>query len=264
MMRPTVQEVLALNQKALANKTILITGAGDGIGKAAALDFAQHGANLILLGKTQSKLEALYDLIETTTDTQPVLFPYDLGNLNMEVAKHLADAIAQDIRSLDGLLLNAAALGKKMAIAQYPEQDWQHVMNTNLHSNFCLVQALLPLLAQSAQGRILFTTSGVGRKARGYWGAYAVSKFGIEGLMQILADELGGTSAIRTFAVNPGRTRTRMRASAFPGEHPDSNPLPQQHMPLYRFLMSDACAHYNGLSIDAAGYITSPATSAAS
>ncbi|MDO7634521.1 MAG: YciK family oxidoreductase [Porticoccaceae bacterium] len=254
---PTLAELQALPPTdALKGKVILITGAGDGLGKAAALDFSAQGAHVILLGRNQAKLEATYDEIEAINQSRPIIFPYDLNTLNPDVAREMAFAIEQEFGRLDGLLLNAAALGSKMSIAQYPEQQWLDVINTNLNSSFYLTKAMLPLLEASNAGRLVFTTSSVGRQGRAYWGAYGVSKFATEGLMQTLAAELGATTAIRTFAINPGATRTAMRASAYPGEDPKLVPSPAAHMPLYRFLMSDAADDYNGQSIDAHTYLT--------
>lgn len=253
----TKDQIHQLPAEALQGKVILITGAGDGIGRAAALDFAAAGANLILLGRSQDKLEAVYDQIEADTNTRPIIFPYDLNTLSPDVAREMAYAIEQEYGRLDGVVLNASILGSKMSIEQYPEQQWLDVMNTNVNSAFYLVRAFLPLLKAADQGRILFTTSSVGRQGRAYWGAYAVSKFATEGLMQTLADELGNISNVRTFAINPGGTRTAMRASAYPGEDPSDVPAPEAHMPLYRFLMSDQSEPFNGLSVDAYDYLGS-------
>ena len=255
MTLPTILQIQSVSQHCLTNKTILITGAGDGIGKAAAIDFADQGANVILVGRSQEKLEAVYDQIEQATQTKPIIFPYDLNTLNPDIAREMTYAIEQEFGCLDGILFNASLLGSKMSIAQYPDQDWHDVINVNVNSSFYLTKAMLPLLEASSAGRILFTTSSVGRQGRAYWGAYAVSKFATEGLMQTLADELGRTTAIRTFAINPGATRTNMRASAYPGENPSSVPEPRQHMPIYRFLMSDAAQEFNGLSLNAHDYL---------
>lgn len=254
-MLPSKQEIQQKQGPLLEGKTILITGASQGIGKAAAIDFAEQGANIILIARDQSKLESVYDEIEQKTQTQPIIFPYDLNTLSLEVAKEMTYAIEQEFGRLDGLLLNAALLGSKMSIAQYPEKDWFDVMNVNVNSSFLLVQAMLPLLEAAPAGRIGFTTSSVGRTGRAYWGAYAVSKFATEGLMQTLADELQTTSNISAFCINPGATRTAMRASAYPGENPEANPSPEQHMPLYRYLFSEHAQQINGLSIDAVDYL---------
>ncbi|MBU2862754.1 YciK family oxidoreductase [Reinekea forsetii] len=257
MTQPTQQSIEQANKPdSLKGKTLLITGASDGIGKAAALDFARHGANIILLARNQDKLEQVYDQIESETNTQPIIFPYDLNVLSLEVAKEMTYAIEQEFGSLDGILHNASLLGSKMSISQYPENEWNEVINVNLNSAFLLTQAMLPLIEASNSGRIVFTTSSVGRQGRAFWGAYGVSKFATEGLMQTLAAELGNQTNIRTFAINPGGTRTNMRASAYPGEHPESVPAPEAHMPLYRYLFSVHSQVHNGLSIDAADYLS--------
>jgi NAD(P)-dependent dehydrogenase (short-subunit alcohol dehydrogenase family) len=256
MTQLTLADITSLPEKCLNGKTILVTGASEGIGRTAAIEFAQQGANVVLIARNQEKLESVYDEIEQLTQTKPIIFPYDLNTLSPDVAKEMAFAIEQEFGQLDGILFNASALGSKMSIAQYPEQEWLDVMNTNLNSSFYLTKAMLPLLESSVAGRLVFTTSSVGRKGRAYWGAYAASKFATEGLMETLADELGTTTNIRTFAINPGGTRTAMRASAFPGENPTEVPEPSVHMPLYSYLMSHHSQDINGLSIDARDYIS--------
>lgn len=245
----------ARSADALKNRVILVTGAGDGIGKAAALDFARAGAYIVLIGRTQSKLEAVYDQIEEETDTQPIILPVDLAELTIENARELAYGIEQNYGRLDGVLLNASLLGTKMSIAQYPADIWDKVMQVNVNSCFYLTQALLPLLNAAEHGRLIFTTSSVGRQGRAYWGAYAVSKFATEGLMQTLADELKNISSVRTHCINPGGTRTAMRAQAYPGEDPASVPAPEEHMPLYRYLMSEFSQDWHGLSVDARDFL---------
>jgi NAD(P)-dependent dehydrogenase (short-subunit alcohol dehydrogenase family) len=246
----------AQTNDALTGQVIVVTGAGDGIGKAAALDFASAGANVVLIGRTQDKLEAVYDQIEANTQTEPIILPLDLNDLTIDAARELAHGIEETYGRLDGLLLNASVLGDKMSIAQYPAKSWDTVMQVNLNSAFYLTQALLPLLEVSQNGRILYTTSSVGRKGRAYWGAYAVSKFATEGLMQTLADELGNISRVRVHCINPGGTRTAMRAKAYPGEDPMTMPAPEAHMPLYRYLVSSLSQNFNGVSWDARDFIT--------
>jgi NAD(P)-dependent dehydrogenase (short-subunit alcohol dehydrogenase family) len=142
-----------------------------------------------------------------------------------------------------------------MSIAQYPPDQWQEVMQVNLNSAFYLVQGVLPLMQHSEHGRIVFTTSSVGRQGRAYWGAYAVSKFATEGLMQTLAEELQNTSRVRTHCINPGGTRSNMRALAYPAEDPEKLPRPEDHMPFYRYLMSSFSQQYNGVSWDARDFL---------
>lgn len=234
----------------LKSKIILVTGAGDGIGATAAKTFANHGATVILLGRTQEKLEHVYDEIMSADGPEPFIYPMDLLSSDYEDYQKLADAIESDIGQLDGVLLNAAVLGQKTAISNIKTQAWMDCMQINLHSNFLTTKALLPLLELSNAGRLLFTSSSVGRIGKAYWGAYAVSKFGVEGLMQVLADETENVSNIRVNSINPGATRTSMRAAAYPGENPTKLKTPEQLMTLYLYLMSEDSQSIHGQMID--------------
>lgn len=235
----------------LANRTILVTGAGDGIGRAAALAYAAHGATIILTGRTVSKLEATYDAIEAAGGCQPAIVPLDLATAGEDEAAQLAAAIGSTFERLDGLLHNASILGERRPLASASWKAWQEVMQVNVHSQFLLTRALLPLLEASQRASVVFTSSGVGRTGRAYWGAYAVSKFATEGLMQVLADELENTSDIRVNSLNPGATNTAMRRSAYPGEVPTDNPSPEAIMPAYLYLMGDDSAGVTGAAFNA-------------
>jgi len=235
----------------LANRTILVTGAGDGIGKAAALSFAAHGATVILLGRGRKKLEALYDEIEANGWPQPVIVSLNLETATSENYQELADMIAAEFGHLDGLVNNAGILGQRTPIANYDDKTWQQVMQINVNAPFMLTKRLLPLLDSADNASVIFTSSGVGQKGRAFWGAYAVSKFATEGLMQTLADEQDGVSNVRINCINPGATRTNMRLKAYPGENPERLATPQDIMPLYLYLMGKNSLTVNGQSIDA-------------
>ncbi len=235
----------------LAGRNILVTGAGDGIGRAAAISYAQHGATVILLGRTVSKLEAVYDEIESSGGPRPAIMPLDLAIASSQDYDHLAGEIAATIGPLHGLLNNAASLGEMKPLAQYSSETFEQIIKVNLVSNFLLSKALLPVLEQADDASIIFTSSGVGRKGRAYWGAYAVSKFGVEGLMQTWADELGDISNIRINSLNPGATRTAMRQQAYPAEAPTSNPEAQSIMGAYLFLMGPESLAINGRQLNA-------------
>lgn len=239
------------SSKLLEDRVILVTGAGDGIGRAAARAFAAHGATTILLGKTQGKLEQVYDEIVAGGDPEPLILPLDLQYLTPDSARELADTIEQELGRLDGLLHNAALLGSMTAIADYSPDRWQQVMQVNVHAAFLLTQALLPLLKQAPDASIVFTTSSVGRQGRAFWGAYAISKFAVEGLVQTLAQELDQVSPVRVNAINPGATRTRMRATAYPGENPETRPTADSLMPLWLYLMGPDSTGVTGRSFDA-------------
>lgn len=234
----------------LKSKTILITGAGDGIGAIAAQTFAKYGATVILLGRTTEKLESVYDKIVSNGDPEPFIYPMDLMSSDPEDYEKLANNLRDEVGSLDGLLLNAAVLGQRTPIASTKTKAWMDCIQINLHSNFLMVHALQGMLEESSAGRILFTSSSVGRVGRAYWSAYSVSKFGVEGLMQVLADELENVSNIRVNSINPGATRTGMRAAAFPGETPNAVKAPMELMNLYTYLMSEESNDIHGKAID--------------
>lgn len=233
----------------LAGKIILITGAGDGIGKQAALTYAAHGATCILLGKTVSKLEAVYDEIVANGGQEPAIVPLDLNGATPKHYQDMANTIADQFGKLDGVLFNASKLGHLSPFAQIPVDEWQQVMQVNLHSSVFMLQPLLPLLLKSNSASVIFTSSSVGRKGRAFWGTYSVSKFATEGLMQVLADEYQN-KPLRFNCINPGATRTAMRAKAFPAENADTLKTPAQIMPLYLYLMGDDSNVVNGESFD--------------
>jgi NAD(P)-dependent dehydrogenase (short-subunit alcohol dehydrogenase family) len=235
----------------LAGKHIVVTGAGDGIGRAAAEQFAAHGATVILLGRTVAKLEAVYDAIEAAGGPQPAIFPLDLASTGEASYRDLARAIDENFGRLDGLLHNAGVLGERRPIESASYKAWQEVMQVNVNAQFLLTRHLLPLLQGAPSASIIFTSSGVGRRGKAYWGAYAVSKFATEGLMQVLAAELENTSNIRVNSLNPGATNTAMRRAAYPAEKPTTNPTPADIMPAYLYLMGDDSAGVHGRALDA-------------
>ncbi len=235
----------------LKDKVVLITGAGAGIGRAVALLFARHGATVVLSGRSVKKLEAVYDEIEAAGDPQPAIFPLDLLTLTPSIADQLYVSLDQEFGRLDGLLHNAGVLGSMTSIEHYDPQQWLEVMQVNINAGFLLTSNLLPLMRKAADARCVFTSSSVGKQGRAYWGAYAVAKFGIEGLMQIWADELESTSSIRVNSLNPCGTSTAMRRQAYPAENPSSTPQPAAIMGAYLFLMGDDSIHINGQQLDA-------------
>ena len=239
------------SQQLLTGRNILVTGAGDGIGKVAAQTYAASGATVILLGRTSSKLEAVYDSIEQAGHPQPIIIELDMLSANRPDYLALRDNIAAELGSLHGLLHNAGILGERTPIQNADPQQWLDVMQVNVNAQLLLTQAMLPVLLQAEHASIIFTSSGVGRKGRAYWGAYGVSKFATEGLMQTLADELENTSQVRVNSLNPGATRTAMRATAYPAEDPASLPTAENIMPAYLYLMGDDSIGVNGQALSA-------------
>ena len=210
----------------LEGRVVLVTGAGDGIGRAIARACAAHGATSVLLGRTVEKLERVYDEIRAAGGPEPAIYPMDLSGAMPPDHEALAARVEGELDRLDGLVHNAALLGELGPIEQYPPQGWQELIQVNVNAPFLLTRALLPLVRRTAAGHghasIIFTSSGVGRRGRAYWGGYSVSKFAIEGLNQVLADELDAGSGVRVNSLNPGPVRTRMRAKAFPAEDPET------------------------------------------
>lgn len=235
----------------LRDRIVLVTGAGDGIGRAAALSYATHGATVILLGRTQEKLEKVYDEIEEAGGAQPAIVPMDLAKAGENEFRQLAEGVESEFGQLHGILHNASVLGLRTPVQAYPLSTWEEVMHVNLTAVFGLTRALFGHLQRAEDASIVFTSSSVGRAPRAYWGAYAVSKAGVEALMRILHQELEKTSKVRVNSVNPGATRTRMRARAFPAENPETLARPAELMSLYLYLMGPDSQGISGRQFDA-------------
>jgi NAD(P)-dependent dehydrogenase (short-subunit alcohol dehydrogenase family) len=234
----------------LQGRVVLVTGASDGIGKALALHVAGLGAQVLLHGRNSKKLEEVYDQITGLKDApRPSIAVLDLATADSDAYTSLADSVEKEFGRLDGLVHNAGILGQRLSIEQYDVADWQRVMHVNLTVPFVLTQLLLPLLRQSPDPSIIFTSSGVGRVGKAFWGAYSVSKFGTEGLSQILADENRHTP-LRVNCINPGPVRTKMRLAAYPAEDRDTLKCPQDIMATYVYLLGPDSSGVTGQSFD--------------
>ncbi len=234
----------------LSQRIVLITGAGDGLGKAVAKASAAHGATVVLLGRTLRKLEAVYDQITDAGGPQPAIYPMDLSGAQPEHYADLAQRLQQEFGRLDSVLHNAATLGTLSPIEHYDALEWQQVMQVNVNAAFLLSRACIGLLKAADDATIVFTSSSVGRLGRAYWGAYAASKFACEGMCQVLAAELEGSTPIRVNAINPGRVRTAMRAAAYPGEDPTTLPTPEQVASRYLYVLGPDSAPLTGQTFD--------------
>ncbi|HFZ8993260.1 TPA: YciK family oxidoreductase [Citrobacter freundii] len=237
-------------QDLLQNRIILVTGASDGIGREAALTYARYGARVILLGRNEEKLRQVARTIADETGLLPQWFILDLLTCTSETCHQLAQRVAAQYPRLDGVLHNAGLLGDICPMSEQNPQVWHDVMQVNVNATFMLTQALLPLLLQSESGSLVFTSSSVGHQGRANWGAYATSKFATEGMMQVLADEYQNRH-LRVNCINPGGTRTGMRANAFPTEDPLKLKTPADIMPLYLWLMGDDSRRKTGMTFDA-------------
>ncbi len=235
----------------LEKRIILVTGAGDGIGKAVAIGAAKSGATVILAGRTVAKLEQVYKLIIEAGGPEPSIYPVDLAGATAKDYDDLGVLIDEQFGRLDGLLHNAAILGLRSPLTNYSSELWSKVIQVNLTAQFQMTQSLMTVLEKSQDASVIFTTSGVGRVGKAFWGAYAVSKFAIEGMVQTWASEVEGLGSVRINAINPGATRTNMRAQAFPGENPNDLKTPEDILPAYLYLLGQDSIGVNGQSIEA-------------
>ena len=224
----------------ILNKSILITGSSDGIGKSLAIEFSKLGANIILLGRNSEKLDAVYDLLDHSHVSQKhLILEADLALLSNEAAQEIFIAISQEFEVLDGIIHNAAVLGTMSSLEDYDLSSWDEVMKVNLRAPFILTKTLKVMLENASLPRLIFTSSGVANKGRSFWGAYSVSKFGIKGLAEIFKDELEATTKIKVFNFDPGKTRTNMRAAAYPAEDPNTLKSPTELIDCYLWFFQE-------------------------
>jgi NAD(P)-dependent dehydrogenase (short-subunit alcohol dehydrogenase family) len=229
----------------LAGRVILLTGAANGIGRALADALAAHGATLILLDRDLHGLEQAYDAIVAAGHPEPVLHPLDLQGATPEDYQVLARALEEQFGRLDGLVHNAASLAALVPLIHYETELWLQTLQINLNAPFLLTLACLPLLQASSDASVIFVSDAVGRRGKAYWGAYGVSKAGLEGLMQILADELESNTRVRVNSIDPGAVRTHLRTIAYPAEDATRLAAPADVVLPFLFLCS---AHSKGIT----------------
>ena len=222
----------------MQNKNILISGSNKGIGKEISLGMSLKGANVILLGRNSEGLNNTYDLINEKYNTRPLIIECDLETLNQTQATEINNEIISQYGHLDGLINNASVLGKMSMLSEYDHKTWSKVININLTASFLLSKSLLPALSGSTLPRIIFTSSGVAKKGKAFWGAYAVSKAATKSMAEIFKDELETTSNLKIFNFDPGATRTSMRAFAYPAEDPSTLKNPQELQKCYEWFFS--------------------------
>jgi NAD(P)-dependent dehydrogenase (short-subunit alcohol dehydrogenase family) len=234
----------------LAGKVVAITGASSGVGQAVALAAAAAGAELVLLGRNVRRLTAVREQILATHGDVALMAPLDFEKALAGDYDRIAAALLERYGRLDGLVHCAGMLGTLTPIEGYDVPTWCRVMHVNVTSAFVLTQVLLPALRRAPSASVIFTSSSVGRDGRAYWGAYAVSKFALEGLTQVLAAEMSGSTAVRVNALNPGRVRTPMRRQAFPSEDLATLPEPSAVVGPYVALLGDTFPQVTGQSLD--------------
>jgi NAD(P)-dependent dehydrogenase (short-subunit alcohol dehydrogenase family) len=242
----------AVSPDELKGRVILITGASQGVGRAVALSCAEHGATVLLLGRNTRGLEEVHSRISAQHGAErAAIIQFDLENALARDYDALFAAIEERYRHLDGLLHNAGLLGQLAPIEHYDVPTWCRVLQVNVTAAFVLTQILLPLLKRSADASIVLTASSVGRVGRAYWGAYAVSKHALEGLNEVLSEELSGITQIRVNSLNPGAVRTKMRRQAYPAEDAARLATPESITRPYIALLGPASRGVSGGRFDA-------------
>jgi NAD(P)-dependent dehydrogenase (short-subunit alcohol dehydrogenase family) len=235
----------------LTGRVILITGAGSGLGRALAVECARAGATVILSGRNGTKLERVYDEIETMGAPQPAIAMLDLAVATAVDYDNVAKTIDAEFGKLDGVVHAAGLLGDRTPLEQYDVPTWCKVLHVNLTAPFILTQVLLPTLRKSADASVIFVSSGVVKNQRPFWGAYAVAKSGLESVRSMFSQELDGEPNIRVNSVNPGRMRTAMRAAAYPAEDPNTVPTPASVSGPFLYLLSARSRGIDGQYIEA-------------
>ncbi|RLA19572.1 MAG: hypothetical protein DRQ61_09165 [Gammaproteobacteria bacterium] len=230
----------AAKKDELKDKVILITGAGGGLGRAAAKACAAHGATTILLGKTIPKLEQTYDDIIAADGPEPAIYPIDFNGATEEDYQQLAEIVEKEFGRLDGLLHNAAELGTPGPVANIESSSWAKTFNVNLHAPFILTRVLLPLMRKTGDASIIFTTDSVARQGKAYWGSYGISKVAAEGLAHTLAEEYETGGHIRVNILSPGPIQSPLRKKAYAGENPENLPTAQILEKFWLYLFSSA------------------------
>ena len=230
----------------LLNKVILVSGAEEGLGRAAALAYASYGATVILLGANMSRLESVYDEIESKNYPKPAIFPMNFESTTEHDIQAMKESIENEFGFLSGILHNTAELGPRVPLRNYPVEQWNRVLFVNLTAPFLLTKNLMPLLEKHQHASVVFTGGAQGLEGEAYWGAYGVSKAAIDNFVQTFSQELDGTSTVRVNTIYPGDVRTRFRAAAYPAENPETVVAPEDVMDGYVFLMSPQSKNLNG------------------
>jgi NAD(P)-dependent dehydrogenase (short-subunit alcohol dehydrogenase family) len=221
----------------LNDRVILVTGAGDGIGRVVARRLAAYGATVILLGRTIRKLEQVYDEIEQTGGPKPAIYPMNLEGASPKDYADLATIIGTEFGRLNGLLHNAALFAGLTPLANYDTALWYRIVQVNVHAPFLLTQALLGLLNRAPDASVVFTADQASETGRAYWGAYAVAKGSAETLMKLWANELETNTSIRVNSIDPGQVGAGLTLRAYPGRTPDEWVDPEAIIPTYLYLL---------------------------
>ncbi|OGQ75138.1 MAG: hypothetical protein A3G94_05420 [Deltaproteobacteria bacterium RIFCSPLOWO2_12_FULL_60_16] len=234
----------------LTGKVALITGGSRGIGKAIAMAYAREGAKVFICARKRGVLRKAAEEIRAAGG-EVRWYAADISKAN--AVRRLVRQVCRAYGTIHILVNNAGTLGPREPIIHYPVPAWEKVVKANLTAVFLVTREALGVMARQKEGVIINLSSGVGRIGKARWGAYAAAKFGVEGLTQVVAEEVKEWN-IRVNAVNPGGTRTEMRAAAYPDEEPMTLPTPEEIAPIFVYLASDESREISGKSFDARGW----------
>lgn len=223
----------------LKDRVVIVTGAGQGIGKTAAIAFAKHGATVILIGRTLAKLEATYDAIKEKNLPEALIFPMDLNKATEDDFKAMAEGIYQQLGRLDGILHNATDFNNLSPLEIQTAEQFEEMFRINVTAPFALTKACLPLLERAANASVIFTSNSSAQSAKAYWGSHGVSKAATDFMMQMWAQELENRPQIRLNSIVPGALQSPQRKKTHPGEVHAELPSMESAMPLYLYLMGD-------------------------
>ncbi|KIO49253.1 YciK family oxidoreductase [Nitrosospira sp. NpAV] len=233
----------------LKDRVILVTGAGQGIGRVAALAYAAHGATVILHGRRVEKLESVYDEIEASGGVQPTIFPLDLEKAGDKDFQAIAQAIKMQLGRLDGILHNAALIFSLTPLQNQTLEQWLSLLRVNLIAPFALTRACLPLLKASPDASVIMTSEMHGHDPAAYWGGFAVAKAALEALAKIQAQEWQMLPNLRVNVIIPGPVHTPQRTRTHPGEVKQDLPRPEHLMPSYLYLMGPDSKAVSGQTV---------------
>lgn len=230
----------------LKDRVIIVTGAGQGIGQTAAIAFAKQGATVILVGRTQPKLEATYDAIKAQGFPEALIFPIDLNKATEDDFKAMAEGIYQQLGRLDGILHNATDFNNLSPLEIQTAEQFEEMFRVNVIAPFSLTKACLPLLERAANASVVFTSNSSAQSPKAYWGSHGISKAATDFMMQMWAQELENRPNIRFNSIVPGPLQSPQRKKTHPGEVHSELPTIESAMPLYLYLMGDDSAGVNG------------------
>jgi NAD(P)-dependent dehydrogenase (short-subunit alcohol dehydrogenase family) len=254
-MRANFNDVPEMNYTAphqhLLDRVILVTGAGQGIGRSAALAFAAQGATVILLGRKQSKLEEVYDEIVAAAQPQPVIFPLDLSKAGEAEFKAMAEGIHQQLGRLDGILHNAARFDNLSPLEIQNAEQMNGMYKINVLAPFLITKYCMPMLKRSKDASVVFTSTTAAHHPAAFWGAHAISKSAAKSMANIWAEEMTTFPNVRINTVIPGAVQSPQRRKSHPGEITENLPDAESIMPLYLYLMGHESSGISGQVFEA-------------